>query len=442
MEHVLIWPAQYPLLLRGLAEQNGAFILDALEAWPKCETTKDEQGVETTILPPVFYLLWLKPLEPFESCYFQHIDEYDEQQQAYTLQLFEHLDSTGMTKQSLTYTLLERLSHYSDLQLQVDSVNTPSFFSLLLNHCYYQVVQWALTYGLKMSAEDLCEAWAKEDLRGVITDTIPGCVSDMTGTIEKATNNLLEGAEYYSLLTQLCNDVELTQNLEQALLAHVLQDQAKQSTLMAFINQGAKGTAKDDKGSSAFMWAIEKGFINVVEQLMPEQDVNDIDDMGQTCLHYAVKSNLPNMVELILAAGVDPHHRDVSDKSAYKLAMKRGATAARKVLEAHGIIELSEEAQYNKIRQVHALYALAALLLPLQLFFFFHDGLSIKQGLVWGATLIGVCLFTLARGVRSGPLYPSKPHPWSLKGLSALSWVSISLQGMFSLLILVTLLGV
>ncbi|MBE0367481.1 ankyrin repeat domain-containing protein [Pseudoalteromonas aurantia] len=442
MEHVLIWPAQYPLLLRGLAEQNGAFILDALESWPTCETSIDEQGVEATILPPIFYLLWLKPLEPFESCYFQHIDEYDEQQQAYSQQLFEHLDSTGMTRQSLTATLLERLLEYSDLQLQIDSVANPSFFELLLHRRYFQVIKWGVTQGLKMEAVDVCNAWVHEDLREAIIHALPNCIIDISETTKRATQNLLKGDEYYSLLKELCDDEELTSLLEQALLAHVMQDQAKQSVLIAFISQGAQGHAKDELGCSAFMWAIEKGFVNVVEQLLPYQDIKCIDDMGQTCLHYAVRSNLPSMVKVILNAGCDPHQRDVSELTAYRLAMKNGALAARKVLEEFGVIELSEQAQYNKIKQVHALYALAILLLPLQLFFFFHDNLSAKQEFVWGSALLGVSVFVLARGIRGGPLYPSRIHPWSLKGLSALSWLSISLQGMFSLLVLITLLGV
>ncbi|TMP43363.1 ankyrin repeat domain-containing protein [Pseudoalteromonas citrea] len=442
MEHVLIWPAQYPLLLRGLAEQNGAFILDALESWPVCGTSTDEQGVESTILPPAFYLLWLKPLEPFESCYFQHIDEYDEQQQIYTQQLFEHLDSTDMTRQSLTITLLERLKGYSDLQLQIDSVSAPSFYELLTHRRYFQTMTWALTQGVKLTAVDLCDAWNNEDLRSGIIDVLPSCAANTSETIQLATEHLLKGEEYYSLLRELCDESELSSLLEQALLAHVVDPQAKQSTLIAFISQGAKGYAKDDVGRSAFMWAIEKGFVNVVEQLLPYQDITCIDDMGETCLHYAVKSNLPSMVKVILNAGCDPHQRDVHDQTAYRLTMQNGALAARKVLEEHGIIELSEDAQYNKIRQVHGLYALVTLLLPLQLFFFFHDSLNAKQEFVWGAALLGVSIFAIARGVRRGPLYPSKPHPWSLKGLSALSWLSISLQSMFSLLVLITLLGV
>ena len=78
MENVLIWPKEYPLLIKGLVEQNGAYILDALEAWPACHSTNEDDGVCTTVLPPIYYLSWLTPLEPFEECYFQHISEFDE----------------------------------------------------------------------------------------------------------------------------------------------------------------------------------------------------------------------------------------------------------------------------------------------------------------------------------------------------------------------------
>ena len=40
MENVLIWPKEYPLLVKGPIEQNGAFILDALDAWPACRSTR------------------------------------------------------------------------------------------------------------------------------------------------------------------------------------------------------------------------------------------------------------------------------------------------------------------------------------------------------------------------------------------------------------------
>ena len=132
MEKVLIWPSQYPLLLKGLAEQNGAFILDALEAWPHCQTEVDAQGVESTILPPIYYLIWLKPLEPFDACYFQHIDEYEETQISYTDMLLAHFSQSGLDKQSIVLMLIKRLSQYSQLQPQIECLDTPDFFLLTI----------------------------------------------------------------------------------------------------------------------------------------------------------------------------------------------------------------------------------------------------------------------------------------------------------------------
>ncbi|BBN81173.1 hypothetical protein PA25_11580 [Pseudoalteromonas sp. A25] len=442
MEHVLIWPAQYPLLLRGLIEQNGAFILDALESWPDCATSKDEQGVETTVLPPLFYLQWLKPLEPFESCYFQHIDEYDEQQQNYTQQLFAHIEHSGMTRQELTIMLLERFAQYSDLTLQKDSVTYPNYFELLVSLKYEQVFAWCLASGMTLTAEETCSLWGESDFKPAIEQHITTCISDTQAVSELATGKLLQnGGEYYRLLELLFDDkAQITQLLEQALLNQVMLADVKQPALMTLLAQGATGTERDTQGRSVLMWAIEKGFVNVVEKLLAHHNVHDTDEQGQTLMHFAVKSNLASMIDLLISHGVDPLKEDNAGQTPYRLTLKLSLLIAKKTLEQHGIKELSEQGKLLKIKQVHFLYALVTLLLPVQLVLFFSEQIEDKSLVVWAATGLGLALFWSARNVRRGLLYPNMPHPWSLKGLSALSWFSVSAQVLFALLILTTLL--
>ncbi|WP_105167916.1 ankyrin repeat domain-containing protein [Pseudoalteromonas sp. T1lg23B] len=437
MEHVLLWPSQYPLLLRGLIEQNGAFILDALESWPSCSTSKDEQGVDTTILPPVFYLQWLKPLEPFESCYFQHIDEYDQQQQTYTQQLFAHIEQSGMTRQAISIMLMERLAQYSDLALQIESITLPNFFELLINLKHEQVFDWCLAAHMSLTAHEVVAAWQVEEFRVAIEKHIETCIGQRELTATLATDKLLQGEEYYPLLELLFEDkAEISLLLEQALLAQVMLDDVKQPKLMGLLSQGAQGTVRDEQGRSALMWAVEKGFVNVVEKLIAYHDINDRDEQGQTLMHFAVKSNLASMVDLIIASGVDATQTDTQGQSPYRLAMKLSALVAKKTLEQHGIKELSEKGKLLKIKQVHILYALASLLLPIQLALFFSEKIEDKSLFVWGGTAIGLLLFAFARNVRRGQLYPNLSHPWSLKGLTAISWLSVSVQVLFALLIL------
>jgi hypothetical protein len=437
MEHVLIWPSQYPMLLRGLVEQNGAFILDALESWPSCSTNTDEQGVKTTVLPPIFYLQWLKPLEPFESCYFQHIDEYDEQQQAYTQQLFAHIEQSGMSRQALIIKLLECFAQYSDLAMQIKSTEYPNFFGLLIALEYAQVFEWCLAANIQLTPQDVCTAWLEPDFRAAIETHLDHCLADRDATASQAAELLLQDAQYYGLLEELYDDKDqIMERLEQALLEQICRDDVKQPELMALIAQGAKGTARDVNNKSALMWAIEKGFVNVAEKLIEHHDGNDIDATGQTFLHFAVQSNLATMINLVLDTGIDAHKIDETGQTPYRLALKLSALVAKKTLEQRGIKELSESGKLLKIKQVHVLYALVSLLLPLQFVLFFSDQIEDKSIFVWGATALGLLLFGFARTVRKGQLYPTLPHPWSLKGLMALSWFSVSAQVLFALLVL------
>ncbi|MDN4032168.1 ankyrin repeat domain-containing protein, partial [Chryseobacterium gambrini] len=84
-----------------------------------------------------------------------------------------------------------------------------------------------------------------------------------------------------------------------ALLAHLSFDTAKQTMAMRFIEQGATGTLSDDNDKTAFMWAVEKGYVNLVQTLFDKQDKTLADKLGNTALHYAVVAkNEPLMVLL------------------------------------------------------------------------------------------------------------------------------------------------
>ena len=70
-----------------------------------------------------------------------------------------------MTRQSLALTLLGRLQGYSDLQVQLQGISNPSFYALLYHRRYFQIIQWALSQGLRLTPVDLCHAWNNEELR-------------------------------------------------------------------------------------------------------------------------------------------------------------------------------------------------------------------------------------------------------------------------------------
>ena len=163
MENVLIWPKEYPLLVKGLVEQNGAFILDALEAWPACRSTEEDNGVCTTVLPPIYYLTWLTPLEPFEECYFQHISEYDENAQEYIAALKEHYFANDYSIENIVLMLCQRLEKYASVSAQ-NNIETPlSLISLFFSKRFFTLIEHALEQGAKLSAEDTLSIWKEVD---------------------------------------------------------------------------------------------------------------------------------------------------------------------------------------------------------------------------------------------------------------------------------------
>ncbi|WP_372762225.1 ankyrin repeat domain-containing protein [Pseudoalteromonas sp.] len=441
MENVLIWPKEYPLLIKGLVEQNGAFILDALEAWPACRSTHEDDGVCTTVLPPIFYLAWLTPLEPFEECYFQHISEYDEDAQAYISAVKAHYYDNDYTPESLVLMLCQRLEKYASVSAQ-NSLSTPqSLISLFFAKRYFTLIEHALNNGSKLSAVDTLELWKEVDFRERLSSYIPESISDLDQLAELTADKVAKGKDYFTLLTQVSPDVDSVVLLEQALLAHLKKKTAKQMMAMRFIEQGATGTLADENNKTAFMWAAEKGYVNVVETLLSKQDAKAVDNSGNSALHYAVLAKNESLMVLLLKAGYDFRIRNSEGLSCYRLAVSIKANNLVKCLERDfGIKELSPEGQFARIKKVHSLHAIVTLLFPLQLFFFFDESISIKSELTLGLTMLAVVCYFFAVILKRCALYPHIKHPWGLFVLRGCSLLSLLGQlGLASIVMLAAL---
>ena len=441
MENVLIWPKEYPLLIKGLVEQNGAFILDALEAWPACRSTNEDDGVCTTVLPPIYYLAWLTPLEPFEECYFQHISEYDEDAQAYISAVKSHYYDNEYTPESLVLMLCQRLEKYASVAAQ-NTIDTPlSLVDLFFSKRYFTLIEHALNNKSKLSAKDTLALWKEVDFRERLSAFIPESIADLDTLSELASEKVAAGKDYFTLLTQVSPDVDSVVLLEKALLTHLRKKTAKQTMAMRFIEQGATGVLADENNKTAFMWATEKGFVNVVETLLAKQDKKAKDNFGNTALHYAVFAKNESLMVLLIKAGYDFRARNKEGLSCYRLAVSIKANNLVKCLERDfGIKELSPEGQFDRIKKVHVLHAIVTILLPLQLFFFFDETLSIKSELTLGLTMTAVICFFFATTLKRCALYPHIKHPWGLFVLRGFSFISLIAQiGLASIVVLAAL---
>ncbi|MDK1289302.1 ankyrin repeat domain-containing protein [Pseudoalteromonas umbrosa] len=434
MEQVLIWPSQFPLLLKGLVEDNGAFILDALEAWPECEVVKDEQGVISQVLPPIFYVAWLKPLDPFESCFFQHIDDYDAEQHHYVTQLLNHIEQAGISRDELTVKLLGCLSQYSSIASQAKIQNKISFVDLLLKYKQFKTLCWLLPNGFVLSPSQTCELWllGGQDSRDCLKACYKDVLENMALTQAEAVKNLNEGHDCEGLLTLLCNEEERLQILDNALLEQVMSGAAKQSNMLSLIEKGARGLGADSTGKSAMMWIVEKGFVSAAKALKEFHCGISLDDLGRNLMHYAVLSNSRPMLELVEDMGVDPRLADASGCTPYRLATENQSVNSKKYLEKRGIIELSEQAKYQRIFRVYTLKALTVLLLPLQLVLFLDVGRDNKLSMVLLLSSCTLFIFAIARLLKSRRLFPTAKLPLSLRFLGALSWVSLFIQAIFT----------
>ncbi|MCF2856262.1 ankyrin repeat domain-containing protein [Pseudoalteromonas sp. SMS1] len=434
MEQVLIWPSQFPLLLKGLVEDNGAFILDALEAWPECEAVKDEQGVVSQVLPPIFYVAWLQPLDPFESCFFQHIDEYDEEAHQYVAGLLQHIAAAGMTKDELILKLLGGLSKYSNIKTQAKLQSKVSFVDLLLKNKQHKTLSWLLANDFKLTPTQACDFWinGSDAARESIATYYQHALQNLSQTQLEAVKRLNEGEDCDGLLNLLCNEDELLHILDNALLEQVMSGTAKQSSMLALIEKGAKGHGKDNAGKSAMMWIVEKGFVSAAKALRSFHCAISLDDLGRNLMHYAVLSNSKPMLELVEEMGVDPRLADISGCTPYRLASENQSVSAKKYLEKRGIIELSDEAKYQRILRVYSLKALVVLLLPVQMALFFDAGRDNKLSMIILLSSVTLFIFALARLLKSRKLFPTLKLPLTLRCLGAMSWLSLAIQALFT----------
>ena len=136
-----------------------------------------------------------------------------------------------------------------------------------------------------------------------------------------------------------------------------------------------------------------------------------------------------SLMILLLKAGYDFRTRNVDGLSCYRLAVSIKATNLVKCLERDfGIKELSPEGQFERIKKVHALHGLVALLLPLQLFFFFDDSITIKSELTLFMTITTVVCFFFATNLKRCSLYPHIKHPWGLFFVRMMSVFSLIAQ--------------
>lgn len=429
MEQVLIWPQQYPLLLKGLVEKNGAYILDALESWPACHTSTDESGVSSTLLPPIYYLVWLQAKEPFANCHFQHICEYDEQAHSYIQSVKQHYTQQNHTPEQLSSYLLTQLAPYADLIKQCETNNSFSFSALLYQQRYFQLLTHMLEQGLTLSPADTLQLWQEADYRQQLRHFLPANVAEPDSLYRLCSEKIAQGEDYFTLLQLLFPQKNLHGLLEHALLANLQQTQPKQSQAMRFVEQGAKGNVPDEQGKTAFMWAISCGFVNLVEALLPNQDLNAQDNVGNTALHYCVLAANNNCLTLLLKAGADHHITNQQGLTCYRLAEEKQQRHLIKNLEQNfNIKELSPEKKQWRITQAHSLYALVAWLLPLQLFLFLNEQNTIKSTLVYSLAVCSTLLFFVAWRMKRSRFYPHKASHFSLLLVRVLAGVSLLAQ--------------
>ncbi|MCG7569463.1 ankyrin repeat domain-containing protein [Pseudoalteromonas sp. CNC9-20] len=414
MEKVLIWPEHYPLLLKGLIEQNGAFILDALEAWPAC-STKIEDNVSTTVLPPIYYLVWLAPRDPFDECTFQHISDFDEQAHQYINAAREYFLNNEYTNEQISEFLLERLSQYADVNAQLALESPMSLAQLLFEQRYFSLLEQLLARGALLSSADIMLVWQEVDFRSKFSAFLPQCAADKGTVLDAAKAELVQGKDFFTLLQHLSTDDNLQHLLEQALLAHLQSEHAKQSLAMRFVEQGAKGSEYNEQGQSALMLAAEKGFVAVLEAILSDASMDAKDEQGNTALHYAVAADNSACLKLLLRAGANFHAKNNAGLSCYRYAVERNRKELVRLMEREfGIKELSPQGQYMRVAKVHVLHALVVMLLPLQLFFFFDESIEHKSELTIALTMFSMVAIFFAISLKRCALYPQLKHPFGL----------------------------
>jgi len=91
---------------------------------------------------------------------------------------------------------------------------------------------------------------------------------------------------------------------------------------------------------SRFIAAAKAGEDNLIEEYLNDRtkniDVNKLDSLGQTALHWASASGYPTTCELLISRGANPLIQDKSGETALHKAAWRGSAECVQVLLAHG----------------------------------------------------------------------------------------------------------
>lgn len=440
---MLVWPVAYPILIKGLLEQNGAYILDALDNWPKCGSFEDDKDIKCTILSPIYYLLWQQPPEPFEQCFFQHLADYDDKHANYVKQALAHLHERVEGSESIIELLFSRLLHYVALQPQLDAVTEFPIVTLIKHLRLFKTLQLFLEQGLLLSHDDIFALWDDDDFRDIILPFIKvGQVQNKQALADEIQVCLSQGEDYFELYAALTDGEPDLEILETALLNHITSDEPRQPVCMRFIEQGATGNKCDSSAVNVIMHAAKLGFANVLEALISRDNVNVIDQAGNTVMHHAVLSGNQQCVIISLKAGVDFEKKNKQHKTAYGLARDAENKTLLTLLEnKFGIRELSEDDQMKRVLYVHAIHAFLLFMIPLQLFIVFSETLAAKSEFCFGLTIVSLGLFFVALTLKRSPLYPNIKHPISFSILRWLSPVSLLLQLGLSLIVIINVLS-
>lgn len=439
----MVWPVAYPILIKGLLEQNGAYILDALDNWPKCGSFEDEQAIKCTILSPIYYLLWQQPPEPFEQCFYQHLADYDEKHANYVKQSLNHIHERVENAEAIIELLFTRLLNYVALQPQLDAVSDFPIVTLIKHLRLFKTLHLFLEQGMLLSHDDIFALWDDDDFLEIILPFVKaGQVQDKQALAQQIQMCLSQGEDYFELYAALSEGEPDSTLLETALLNHIVSDDPRQPVCMRFIEQGAIGKKCDDNAVNVIMHAAKLGFANVLEALITTENANLVDSNGNTVLHHAVMSGNQKCVSISLKAGVDFERKNKQQKTPYGLAKLTEQTHIVTLLEnKFGIRELSEHDQMKRVLYVHVIHAVLLFMIPLQLFIVFSEQLEAKSELCFGLTIISLGLFFVALTLKRSPLYPTMKHPLSFAILRFLSPVSLLMQLGLSLIVIINVLS-
>lgn len=113
--------------------------------------------------------------------------------------------------------------------------------------------------------------------------------------------------------------------------------QGGESQLKLVISSGIHVDASDDDGETALMEASEKGWVQVVHELLKQgAAVNRVDEDGRTALMYAANKGQTEVVKALIAAGANINARDEDGETALQIAENENHTDTAAVLRAAG----------------------------------------------------------------------------------------------------------